>query len=39
MKRSQIRLLWVALMLVAGAAGAGECTSNGWQPTFVRHDL
>lgn len=39
MKRWQIRLLWVGLMLVAGAAGAGECTSNSWRPTFVRHDL
>ena len=24
---------------LAGPSAAGECTGNGWQPTFVRHDV
>ena len=28
----------VVIFAATGTGFAGECTDNGWQPTFVRHD-
>ncbi|MEK6697603.1 MAG: hypothetical protein AABZ10_01030 [Nitrospirota bacterium] len=34
----QVVMAGIVIFAATGTGFAGECTDNGWQPTFVRHD-